>query len=330
MTDDNTTADYWGSKYFDSSFNRTEWQAHPHALERLFKLQDGMMREDWFAKCYLGGQPAKHALGIGVGRAETEIGLLAKGYVENYDLYDVSSAGLDYAKETAARLGFADRVTCHCCDIATTKLPFEHFDLVTFVASLHHMPHLEETLWAVNHTLKPDGILWAANEYIGPDRFGYPDRHLALVRPFFSGLPSRFRKHGLESLPLPTPEEVALNDPTEAPCSSRIIPEMQRIFPRLEVKQLYGSFAFMIFWGLEHDALYETSEGGDLVKLIMSMDQGLVDNGVLPGYFAHLIARRTTAAQERAIRLGLHPRTTAFRALQKARAVATRLLGNRT
>jgi SAM-dependent methyltransferase len=330
LTGDHTTADYWGSRYFDASFNRMEWQAHPHALERQFKLQGGMMREDWFAKNYLGAHPAKRALGIGVGRAETEIGLLVKGYVEHYDLFDVSPAGLQYAKEVATDLGIGDRITCQCCEIGAVTLPPEQYDLVTFVASLHHMARLEETLWAVNHALKTEGILWAANEYVGPDRFGYPETHLALVRAFFSGLPKRFRKHGLEILPLPTPDEVAANDPTEAPCSSQIIPTMQGIFPRLEVKELYGSFAFMLFWGLDHDALYETSEGSDLVKLIMTMDQGLVDSGVLPGYFAHLIARRTTAIQERAIRLGLHPKSAAFRGLRRARGAVRGFLGQWT
>ena len=94
---------------------------------------------------------------------------------------------------------------------------------------------------------------------------------------------------------------------------------MQRIFPRLEIKPLYGSFAFMIFWGLNHDALYETPEGTELVRFILAMDKALVDGGMLPHYFAHLVAWKATPLQERVIRLGIAADGVVFRALQRLR-----------
>jgi ubiquinone/menaquinone biosynthesis C-methylase UbiE len=310
-------AEYWGPKYFDASFHRAEWQAHPHALKRLCQLQSGMMRDDWFAKTYLKNGPAKRALGVGVGTADTELSLLSKGYVEHFDLFDISSVGLDHAKAHAESLGFGDRVTCHCSDILTAALPPNSFDLVTFVASLHHMGDLETTLWTANSALKSDGILWAANEYVGPDRFAYPEEHVRFVRHFFRNLPERFRKFG--EITFPSPEEVAKADPSEAPCSSQILPVMRRIFPRLEVLDLYGSFAFMVSWGLNHDAIYESEEGADIIKLILGLDQGLVECGALPGYFAHLVARKTTGQQERAIRSGLHPEGWIYKSLKAGR-----------
>jgi hypothetical protein len=69
------------------------------------------------------------------------------------------------------------------------------------------------------------------------------------------------------------------------------------LFSEVEITDLYGSFAFMLFWGLNHDALYETPEGAELVELILAMDQGLVECGTLPGYFAHLVARKTAATR---------------------------------
>jgi len=298
-------SDYWGRAYFDEAFNRTEWQAHPLSLERLFFIQGERVRERWFAENYLGGKPAARALGVGVGRAETEIGLLVSGMVEHYDLYDVSHVGLEHAKKLAEKAGLGDRVTCHCVDITSAKLGVDKYDLVTFVASLHHIANLEETLWAINRALKLSGVIWAANEYVGPDRFGYPEEHLRVVRAFHASLPARFRKHGFPELDLPTSEEVAAADPSEAPCSSLIVPTMRKIFPRLDVTELYGSFAFMLFWGLNHDALYESEEGAELVRIVLAMDQALVEAGTLPSYFVHMVARKTTPLQERVIRMGV-------------------------
>jgi len=125
------------------------------------------MRDDWFAKTYLNGSPAKR--GLGIGTVDTEFSLLSKGYVEHFDLFDISPVGLDHAKAQAESRGFGDRVTCHCSDISTARLSPDSYDLITFVASLHHMDDLETTLWTANAALKSDGILWAANEYVGPD-----------------------------------------------------------------------------------------------------------------------------------------------------------------
>ncbi len=292
----NKTAEHWGANYFSVSFNRQEWQAHPLTLERQFKIQDNQMREVWFAKKYL-SRPAKRAIGIGVGRAETEIALLENGAVEHYDLFDVSPVGLEYAMSCARDKGFAHKVTCHCRPIMEAGLSPDTYDLATFVASLHHMQPLEDVLLVVKRSLKDTGLIWCANEYIGPDRFNYPTEHAGVARSFYQEIPSVLRNKWHPTLPGPTPEEVEAVDPTEAPCSSRIEETMRRLFPRFEITSLYGAFAFILFWGLNHDALYETPEGNELVRFILAMDVALEKSGILPPYFAHLVAWKTPTVE---------------------------------
>jgi SAM-dependent methyltransferase len=322
----NQTAVYWGENYFSQTFNRQEWQAHPLTIERQYRIQNLQMREVWFANNYLKNGPAKRAIGIGVGRAETEIELLANGAVEHYDLFDVSPVGLEYAKSCAEKRGFGRKVTCHCMPISEAKLPPDTYDLATFVASLHHMQPLEGTLRIVNQALKQEGMIWCANEYIGPDRFNYPDTHANIARSFFRQLPASLRNRWHDELPLPTPEEVAAADPTEAPCSSQIEPLMRRMFPRFELTPLYGAFAFISFWGLNHDALYETPEGGELVRFILAMDQALTESGILPTYFAHIVAKKTTIWQERAIRMGIDPYGKAYSSTQKIKSAISKMI----
>jgi SAM-dependent methyltransferase len=285
-------AEYWGTQYFNPTAIRAEWQAHPSALERLSRLLGGYMREDWFAHNYLDGRPAQQALGVGVGRAEVELEMLKKGYVERFDFYDVSPVGLEHAAKVAHDLGMGEKVRCFCQDISATEIEPDQYDVVTFMASLHHMTDLVPTLETVNRSMKSTGLLWAGNEYIGPDRFNYPPEHADVARSMFLELPRHLRKDWSPVLPLPTPEEVAAADPSEAPHSSLIIPEMEKMFPQLEVTPLYGSFAFIMFWGLNHDALYETPEGTELVRFILAMDKALVDGGKLPHYFAHIVAHK--------------------------------------
>lgn len=74
---------------------------------------------------------------------------------------------------------------------------------------------------------------------------------------------------------------------------------MRDMFPALEIMPLYGAFAFMVFWGLNHDALYETPEGTELTRFILGMDKALTDAGILPTYFAHIIARKITPFDNR-------------------------------
>lgn len=220
------------------------------------------------------------------------IALIELGAVEHFDLYDVSPVGIEYAKSVAVERGFGEKVTCHVGPIGKSRIEPGTYDLVTFVASLHHMTPLEDTLRFANQALKPEGLIWCANEYIGPDRFNYPAKHAELAREFFRHIPESLRNRWHSELSLPTPEEVAAVDPTEAPCSSTIEATMRRLFPKLEIMPLYGALAFVIFWGLNHDALYETKEGRELVQYILGMDKALTDSGLLPTYFAHIVARK--------------------------------------
>jgi SAM-dependent methyltransferase len=301
------TADHWGEMYFSQSFNRQEWQAHPLTLQRQFELQGSKMREAWFSDKYLRSRPARRAASFGAGRAETEIELLKLGSVEHFDLYDVSPVGINYAKGRAEELGFGHKVTCHVGPISEADIPANTYDLVTFVASLHHMEPLDATLKKANRALADGGMIWCANEYIGPDRFGYPAEHVKIAEAFFMQIPAHLRNPWHKRLILPTVEQVAGVDPTEAPCSSQIEPLMRRRFPHFELLPLYGAFAFVIFWGLNHDALYETGEGRELVRYILTVDKALTDSGVLPTYFAHIVVNKTTRSQERAIDIGINP-----------------------
>jgi hypothetical protein len=63
-------------------------------------------------------------------------------------------------------------------------------------------------------------------------------------------------------------------------------------FDVVEVTPLYGALPFMLWWGLNHDALYDAPAGRDLVRVLLEVDEALGRSGRLPSYFASFIARR--------------------------------------
>lgn len=313
------TATHWGETYQSENFARREWIGHPLAWKRLRRIMNGhTTHTQWFVHEQMKRKPARRALGIGVGAAFHENQLVAVGAAEHYDYYDVAQAGLDMARAEAEKLGIADKISFICADINTVELPAEGYDLVTFMASLHHIHELEKTLLACERALAPGGVLWAF-EYVGPDRFAYPDEHADIARRLFRILDADIRLPGEPELKFPSPEDVIAVDPTEAVHSSQILPTLRRIWPDLEVYGQYGSLSSMMMWCLNHDALYDTTKGFEAYGTILDIEDALVDSGRLPHYFVNAIARKPTARQALAIRIGLDVNGDLYRGLQAGR-----------
>ena len=311
-------AEHWSKAHNDTDFARREWLGHPLAQQRLVKIMGHHTHAQWFVDTQLWHKPVRRGLGVGVGAAFHELQLLTSGAVERFDFYDISPAGLDIARVEAEKLGVADRIDFICRDINTSTLPRETYDVITFMASLHHIHELEKTLLACRDALAPGGVLWAF-EYVGPDRFAYPDEHANIARRIYRLLDEELRLPGEPDLKFPSPEEVIAVDPTEAIHSSEILPTMRRIWPNLEVHGQYGSLLFMIMWCLNHDALYDTRKGWEAYGTLVDLETALVDAGALPHYFVNAIARKDTRKQALARRMGINPKGAVYKALHRLR-----------
>jgi SAM-dependent methyltransferase len=198
---------------------------------------------------------------------------------------------LNDAHLTAEAMGVANRANFINASIQDVKFEDETYDLITFIASMHHISGLESVLQKCYRALAPGGILWAA-EYIGPDYFDFPAEHTRLAMRFWNGLDPKLTKSWEPALRFPTVEEVIAADPTESICSSRIISSMAATFSELQIVPTYGTFAFILSWGLNPDAIYENARGDDLVESVLEIDSALIDSNRLPHYFAYAIGRK--------------------------------------
>jgi SAM-dependent methyltransferase len=284
------TSEYWDDHAVRGDQNRAEWLAHPLIKERIVQVRGGHSLEHWFIERYLGKRRVARAIGIGCGVASFELGLMRLGAVEQYDLYDVSQVALDTAMETARTLGLAERVHIFRQDVNHEILAPNTYDLVTFISSLHHIADLDGVLRRVNEALTPQGLLFA-NEYVGPDRFAYPEHDSAFAKRLYRVLDPRLRSPWPE-LPQPNPADVEAADPTESIHSADIIETVKRVFDQIEITPLEYTLTFILWWGLNHDALYDTEPGRELVNVVLDIDNALVTSGRLPNYFSYIVARK--------------------------------------
>jgi SAM-dependent methyltransferase len=288
------TADYWDNyvaRYLAEGAEETyraEWLFHPLVQDFHRRLRGGLTLEDWLIASHLDQKTVAQAVGLGAGVGSFELNLVARGVVERAELVDVSPVAITEAAETARRLGIADRVVLHCQDQASLSLGHQTCDLVTFISSLHHVIELESTVAAVAQALRPGGILFAS-EYIGPNRFAFPPADVAIARSVYRLLDGDLRSPWPE-LPLPDPLEVEKSDPTEAAHSQEIVACLKRCFEYVEVVPLHGALIYPLWFGLNHDQLYETPAGREAVATLLTLDAALGRSGKLPTYFALLVA----------------------------------------
>ena len=286
-----TARQYWDDRHFEPGYLREEWSFHPAAKARLHNLLGYSSREEWFWARYLNGKTELRGLGIGVGLGQTELRLITTGVFAHYDLYDISPAALEHVRRDAEAIGLANKVNCICQDVDSMELGVERYDLVTFIASLHHMDDLETLLRKCRAALKPGGRLWAV-EYIGPDRFQFPDEHTEFAKRFYRSIHPGLKKLWAPELTFPSIEEVVAADPTEAIHSSKISLAIRATFENVEMINTYGTLPFILFWRLLHDDLYESPIGQEFVKTILDIDTMLIDSGQLPHYFAYFVATK--------------------------------------
>ncbi len=288
------TAEYWDTyvaRYLADGaveINRAEWLAHPVVQDFHRRLRGGMTLEEWLIVNHLSHRHVVPAIGLGAGVGSFELNLVAHGVVRSVELVDVSPLAVEQAAQTAQRLGMEDRVVVRCQDQASLTLADDSYDLVTFVSSLHHVTDLESTMNAVRRALRPGGVLFA-NEYIGPNRFAFPSSDVAVARSVYRLLDPHHRGPWPE-LPLPNPDDVAKSDPTEAAHSEEIIACLKRHFEHVQLLPFFGALLYPLWTGLNHDRLFETPSGAEVVATLLTLDAALGRSGQLPPYFAVMVA----------------------------------------
>ena len=277
----------------------TQWVGVPGVAENINRRATGDPKIDWIN--HSGSLLARfkkpiRALSLGCGFGAIERILRRRNYCQLIHGVDVAERAIESARRQAAAEGL-DGLTYEVADLNTATFPEDTYDVVYAHACLHHVFHLEHLLDQIKQTLRRGG-LFVVQEYIGPSQMQFPQKHLHLADIFLKAIPERYRrlrtrpgtKQQAPRLPLETMND---SDPSEAIRATEIVP---LIASRFEVKHfcyLAGSLLLLIFNEIAGN--FDAYDGAimPLVTALITLDNFLVDNKVLPSYHVYMVCEKT-------------------------------------
>jgi SAM-dependent methyltransferase len=255
----------------------------------------------WFANhlAALDALPVRRALVLGCGAGEVERELHAQGWASEIVAFDLSAKVLAVAREAAAGIDSITYVHASMDALPIGDPPFlsASFDAVLGVASVHHCSRLDALYAAVARLLTPDGWFFL-NEYVGPDRFQYSSAHMQQVATLAELLPESLLttrsgqvKRGFRA---PTVAEVVAVDPSEAICSSRILPLLAEHFDIVAQRPYGGAVLHVLLADIAQNFL--PAEAKPWLTALIEAEEELDRLGLLEQHFSCAIARPRRAA----------------------------------
>ena len=290
-------AEWWSDP--ESEAPETQWVRVPGVVENMNRRATGDPEMDWIT--HSAGLLAKFAkpvkaLSLGCGFGVIERVLRRCDYCQLIHGVDVAEGAIEGARKAAQAEGL-DGLTYEVADLNTATLPKEAYDVVYAHAALHHVFQLEHLLDEIKQTLKPGG-LFVVYEYIGPSQMQFPRRDLELADVFLNVIPERYRKlqrrGGNKKEALRTSlDAMNSSDPSEGIRASEIVPLVASRFEIRHFRYVGGTLLLLVFNGIAGNFLESDSEIIPLVDALITLDNFLIDNAVLPSYHVYMVCQKT-------------------------------------
>jgi 2-polyprenyl-3-methyl-5-hydroxy-6-metoxy-1,4-benzoquinol methylase len=310
-------AQWWSDP--QSEAPETQWVRVPGVVENMNCRATGDPAIDWinhsagplasFAK------PVK-ALSVGCGFGIIERTLRRRDFCQLIHGVDVAENAIESARKTAQAEGL-DGITYEVADLNTAKFPAEAYDVVYAHASLHHIFYLEHLLDQIKQTLKPGGLL-VVYEYIGPSQMQFARRDLELADIFLKVIPERYRKlqrrKGIkEEASRLSLDSMNGSDPSEGIRASEIVPLIASRFEIKHFRYVGGTLLLLVFNEIAGNFDENDREIMPFVQALISLDNFLIDNAVLPSYHVYMVCQKTANPIPMQTRNALPPTAPIFR-----------------
>lgn len=303
MTADTATADFWSKVDRDRFSGAVYWLGNPLVYRRYqVKAAGGRDCEHWLehvVSTYLGGADApNHVLTVGCGDGALDRRFAEIGGVAWLDGIDVAPGAIEAARSAATERGL-DRLQYHVLDIEAEDPPSPPYDAIVFSSALHHIGDLEGVLERCSGSLTPNGHL-VVNEYVGPTRFALPRPEVEAIRAAFREIPARYRRslwwenagELLTEAPLPDPEEVVREDPSEAIRSSEIPEQVARVFDIVEDNPIGGTILQFALHTIAGHFTEDDRRSLAVLHRLFAVEDELIASGEISSHFRLMIARR--------------------------------------
>ena len=257
----------------------------------------------WFFQTVAAEQPLPLdrvlVLGCGSGTLEREIA--QHGWAREIVAIDLSAKVLEVAQAQAQAEGL-DTIRYFQADMNRLPVgqpPFTpgSFDAVLGVSSVHHCANLALLYRHIGVLLAPGGWFFL-DEYVGPDQFQWPDSQMQRLNQIARLLPDALmtlRDGGCKrDFRRPSVAEVVAVDPSEAICSSRLLPLLPEYFSAVRVRPYGGAILHMLLAGVAQN--FTGTSGEVYLRSVMAAEDELYQAGQLDHDFACVIARAPASA----------------------------------
>ena len=206
-----------------------------------------------YLRSKVGERKFRRALSLGTGVGQMELALVQLGIVEKLIGFEIAEGAVEKARSSAQARGLAHRIEFRCAPISEAwTAPDEHYDLILWNHSLHHMKPVRHALDQCARLLQVSGV-FLAEEYVGPSVFQWSDEQVRRINEWRRTLPEAlFRRPDFpeelfpREIRRPHREDVLRADPTEALESELIVEELKSSFSlngfkQIEVRGLSGA-----------------------------------------------------------------------------------------
>lgn len=288
-------AEWWS----DPQSEAPQWVAVPGVLENTNRRATGDPAIDWIshsATLLAGFEKPVKALSVGCGFGGIERILRRRDFCQLIHGVDVAEGAIESARKTAQAEGL-DGLSYEVVDLNTAKFPAEAYDIVYAHAALHHVFNLEHLLDQIKQTLRPGG-LFVVYEYIGPSQMQFPRRELELADLFLKVIPERYRKlqrrEGIKKEAFRASlHKMNASDPSEGIRASEIVPLVASRFEIRHFRYIGGTLLLLVFNEIAGNFNENDVEIMPLVDALITLDNFLIDNTVLPSYHVYIVCQKT-------------------------------------
>ena len=288
----------WGDHLkIEASGAWNAWLDHPLVADhyRQRALVDGLPWPKWVRR-ELGG-PAAISLDLGCGSGGQSFSVHADGAAIVLEGVDISEDRIAEAERIRRERGIPGSFRVD--DSNTSEFPPSRYGLIFSSHSFHHFLRLEHIMEQVHKALLPSG-LFVLDEFVGPTQFQWTDEQIDLVRSLTSLVPERLRRFRWDTIKTfegrPTPAEVVAISPFESIRSAEILPLFEKYFQPVAIRKLGGTIQHLLYNGIVHNFQPSDPDAVSSMRAIMSAEDALIDNDMLPSDFMLLVGCRRDAA----------------------------------
>jgi SAM-dependent methyltransferase len=275
-----------------------QWWSIPAVLRRWNKLVTGDEQLDhyrWLADRYLPRSDLR-ALSVGCGEGARELRWARTGRFRSVLGIDLSPYAIDSARRAASAASLADVVRFEVGDLADpTVAGREPFDVIIGEHSIHHLSPLREVLQSLRQRLVPGGLV-LIDEFVGPSKFQWTQAQLDWINRLLPQLPERLRRRQDGSLKhreyRPSRLYMRLNDPSEAVESAAIVPLLDELFERVELRPYGGAILHMLLSKIGHHFQDDDAEAMHWLQQLATIEDECMARGELPSDFVVGVWRR--------------------------------------